>query len=277
VGETLTIDSAVTLTNGVVMPRLGLGVYEMRAGAETRNAVHGAFEAGYRHVDTAKLYGNEREVGEAVRASGIPRAEIFVTTKLWNSDHGYDATRRAFEASAERLGLETVDLYLIHWPVHGRRADSWRALEAIYEEGRASAIGVSNYTTRHLDELLAACRVAPMVNQVEFSPFLYQRDLLAYCRERGIVLEAYSPLTKGERLGDATLARVAARRGVSPAQVLIRWALQHDVVVIPKSARRERIVQNARVFDFALDEKDMAALDALHEDLHTSWDPTDAP
>jgi diketogulonate reductase-like aldo/keto reductase len=243
----------------------------------SHGAVTWALESGYRHIDTAALYANEREVGEAIRSSGIDREEVFLTTKLWNSDHGYDRALQAFDDSLSALGFDYVDLYLLHWPVEGLRGDSWRALERLLDEGRTRAIGVSNYTVRHLQDLLGQCATSPAVNQVEFSPFLYQRELLGYCRTHGIQLEAYSPLTKGHRLADPRLLEVAGRYDKSTAQILIRWALQHDLVVIPKSADKARIAENAAVFDFALGDDDMANLDALHEDLHTSWDPTDAP
>lgn len=273
----LTMRSTVTLSGGVEMPRLGLGVYNIAPGDATRAAVAHALEVGYRHFDTAALYGNEADVGAAVRESGIARDEVFITTKLWNSEHGYTRALRAFEQSCKRLGVDTVDLYLIHWPVVDRRADSWRALERLHGEGRCRAIGVSNYTVRHLEQLLASCKITPAVDQVEFSPFLYQRDLLEYCRAHGIRLEAYSPLTKGRMLGDARLGAIAERAGQTPAQVLIRWALQHDLIVIPKSSDAARIAENARVFDFTLSGDDMDALDALDAGLHTSWDPTDLP
>jgi diketogulonate reductase-like aldo/keto reductase len=272
-----TIETRVDLNHGGPIPILGLGVYQTGPGKGTRNAINWALEAGYRHIDTATLYGNEREVGEAVRGSGLPREDIFITTKLWNSDHGYDRALRAFETSIGELGLDYVDLYLIHWPVEGLRRDSWRALETLLEEGRCRAIGVSNYTITHLEELLGHCNTPPAVNQVEFSPFLYQKELLDFCRSRDIQLEAYSPLTKATRLGDPRLSEIAGRYGRSTAQILIRWALQHGLVVIPKSADKTRINENAAVFDFELTEETMAALDALNENLHTSWDPTGAP
>lgn len=272
-----TIETRVEMNHGGSIPVFGLGVYQTGPGAGTVNAVRWALEAGYRHIDTAALYGNEREVGEAIRSSDLPREDVFVTTKLWNSDHGYDRALRAFDSSFEELGLAYVDLYLIHWPVEGLRSDSWRALETILGEGRCRTIGVSNYTIAHLEELLGHCNVAPAVNQVEFSPFLYQKSLLEFCRARDIRLEAYSPLTKGLRLKDKRLAVFADRYGKSPAQILIRWALQHDLVVIPKSADERRIRENAAVFDFELSEEDMSTLDAMDENLHTSWDPTGAP
>jgi diketogulonate reductase-like aldo/keto reductase len=271
------IRSTVKLNNGVEIPRLGLGVFRASPGEETQGAVRYALELGYRHVDTARVYGNEADVGEGLRQSGVPRSEAFLTTKLWNSDQGYDSALRAFDASLRELGTDYVDLYLIHWPVQGRRADSWRALERIYADKRARAIGVSNYMARHLQEVLARSPVVPAVNQVEFNPFLYQRSLLELCRSKGIQLEAYSPLTKGHRLGHPTLVEVARRHGKSPAQILIRWCLQRDTVVIPKSSNPARIRENAEVFDFELSDADLATLDGLNEDLHTGWDPTDVP
>ncbi len=268
------ITSTVTLNNGVEMPCLGLGVWQAGAGDETRQAVLWALEAGYRHIDTARIYGNEREVGQAVRDSGIPRDQVFVTTKLWNGDHGYDKARRALQDSLRRLGFEYVDLYLIHWPVEGKRGESWRALVQAQADGLARAVGVSNYQERHLDELVRESDVVPAVDQVEFSPFLYQEGLLEHCRRLGVRLEAYSPLTRGRRLDEPVLVETAARHGATPAQVLIRWALQHATVVIPKSVHRERIRENADVFGFELSGEEMAALDSLHRDRHETWDPT---
>ena len=270
-------DRQVRLHGGVEIPRLGLGVYMVRPGAPTRQAVAAALAAGYRHVDTARMYRNERDVGRAVRQSGIPRSEIFVTTKLQNRDHGYDRALRAFDHSLEALGLDYIDLYLIHWPVEGRRTETWKALCALLEDGRCRAIGVSNYTREHLEELLEVSPVRPAVNQVEFSPFLFQRGLLEFCAENDIQLEAYSPLTRGERLGEPVLRDVGRSHGKSPAQVLIRWALQHELVVIPKSARPERIRENLEVFDFELGDAEMARLDALDEGYRTCWDPTREP
>ncbi len=271
-----TIDSTVTLTGGVEMPVLGLGVWQTGAGAETRTAVTAALAAGYRLVDTARVYQNEADVGAALRESGVPRERVFITTKLWNSDHGYDRTLRACDQSLARLGLEQLDLYLVHWPAPGRR-DTWRAMERLLADGKVRAIGVSNYTIRHLEELLADCQVAPAVNQVELSPFLRQRALVDFCRAHAIQVEAYGPLVRGHRLDDPAVVRVAARHDRTPAQVLIRWGIQHDLVTIPKSARPERIRENADVFGFSLDAEDLAALDGLDEGYRTAWDPTDAP
>jgi diketogulonate reductase-like aldo/keto reductase len=268
-------------------------------GATCEAAVLAALEAGYRHIDTAALYGNEESVGAAIRMSGISRKNIFVTTKLWNSDHGNPG--RALDTSLRKLKLDYVDLYLIHYPVRERR-QSWRALEALQAEGKARSIGVSNFTIRHLTELLAETKTVPAVNQVEFHPYLYQRDLLDFCVGEGIVVEAYSPLTKGTRLSDPKLVAVAkkysqaepqpaaprsrfalvdrlSRRSEtkSTAQILIRWALQHGLAVIPKSANRRRIFEDANVFDFEITAEDMDLLDRFNEDLRTCWDPTNAP
>ena len=271
------IGTTVTLPTGGQLPHLGLGVFQAKSGGPARRAVAAALEMGYRHVDTAAAYKNERDVGEGIRDSGIPRSEIFVTTKLWNTDHGFDAARRAFDASLKRLGLDYIDLYLVHWPVPKLRRDSWRALEQLFDERRARAIGVSNYMVNHLEELLGEARVPPAVNQIEVSPFLQMREVRAVCRAHGIVVEAYSPLTKGVRLDHAVVGDVARRIGKTPAQVLLRWGLQHDMVVLPKSVRPERIRENAAIFDFVLDEESMAQLDGLEEGLVTGWDPRGQP
>jgi len=269
------IDSAIEANNGVRIPRLGLGMYRSPRGQKSFSTVQYALQFRYRHIDTAAFYKNEREVGDAVRQSGIPREEIFVTTKLWNEDHGYDRTLRGFEKSMNELNLDYVDLYLIHWPVSGKRMDSWKALQNIYREGRCRAIGVSNYLIRHLQELLSETDVIPAVNQVEFSPFLYQKELLEYCRSKEILLEAYSPLTKGERLKDANIAKVAITYHKTPAQILIRWGLQHDLIVLVKSNQVERIEENGSAFDFEINEEDMRFLDSLNENYRASWDPSD--
>jgi diketogulonate reductase-like aldo/keto reductase len=271
--ETNVTTASLPLNTGARIPQVGLGVWQSPRGAGTRDAVSAAIRLGYRHVDTARIYGNESDVGDAVRASGVPRDQIFVTTKLWNDDQGYDAALRAFDASLKRLGLEHVDLYLIHWPVPGKRRDSWRALEHLHAEKRARAIGVSNYLRPHLEELLAHAKTIPAVNQIELSPFLQRRDARAVCTEHGIVVEAYSPLTRGKRLGHPAIADVARTVGRTPAQVLLRWGIQQGVVVLPKSTRPERIAENAALFDFALDAAAMAKLDALEEGLSTGWDP----
>jgi diketogulonate reductase-like aldo/keto reductase len=275
--RSLTLKSTIELHNGVEIPALGLGVFQSAEGSETQRAVRDALAAGYRHIDTARIYRNEADVGAAIRASDVPRDEIFVTTKLWNSDHGYDAALRAFDASLDRLGLAHVELYLIHWPVRELRRETWRAMEKIVASGRCRSIGVSNYMIPHLRELIDAGATVPMVNQVEFSPYLYQRELLEFCTRHRIVVEAYSPLTRGRKLKDKKLQVIADRYGKSPAQLLIRWALQHGTVVLPKSVHPARIRENADVFDFEVDENDMTTLDAMNENLHTGWDPTNEP
>ncbi|MCI4319752.1 MAG: aldo/keto reductase [Thermoplasmata archaeon] len=259
------------------MPVVGLGVWKMPAGRTTERAVAEALGLGYRLIDTAAMYGNEKDVGAAVRASGIPREEIFVTTKVWNEDHGYDRAMRAFARSERQLDVGPIDLYLIHWPVQGLRSDTWRALEKLQAEGRCRSIGVSNYSVAHLEELRQQSPGLPAADQVEFSPFLFQRELLTYCQERGIQLEAYAPLTRGQRLDDPRIARLATAHGKSPAQIVLRWALQHGVVVIPKTVHVERMRENAGLFDFALSAPEIETLDRLNEDLHTSWNPDRAP
>src|SRR5205085_9338444 len=244
---------ALRLNTGASIPQVGLGVWQIPRGEPTRRAVAEALSVGYRHVDTARIYGNETEVGAAVRESGIPRADLFITTKLWNADQGYDQALRAFDSSLARLGLDYVDLYLIHWPVAETRRASWRALEQIHADGRARAVGVSNYLGPHLTELLQEAGVVPAVDQIEVSPFLQQRETRAYCARHGIVVEAYSPLTHGQRLHTPEIADIAAAVGRSPAQVMLRWGIQHGLVVLPKSSKPARIRENAALFDFVLD------------------------
>lgn len=270
-------NATVRLNTGAALPQVGLGVWQSPRGAGTRDAVLAALRFGYRHVDTARVYGNEADVGAAVRESGVPRGEVFVTTKLWNDDQGYDSALRAFDASLGRLGLDYVDLYLIHWPVAGKRRESWRALERLFEEKRARAIGVSNFLVPHLTELLGDARHIPAVNQIELTPFLQQRATRALCSQHGIVVEAYSPLTRGQRLNDPAVVEVARRVGRTPAQVLLRWGLQHGHVVLPKSTRPTRIAENGQLFDFVLDPAAMATLDALEENLTTGWNPANQP
>jgi diketogulonate reductase-like aldo/keto reductase len=268
-------DTTLELSSGARIPQVGLGVWQSPSGNTTRNAVLSALEFGYRHVDTARIYGNEADVGAAVRSSGVPREQVFVTTKLWNEDQGYDQALRAFDASLKRLGLDYVDLYLLHWPVAGKRLDSWRALEKLYEEKRARSIGVSNFLVPHLEELLSKAKIKPAVDQIELTPFLQRRDTCALCRQQGIVVEAYSPLTHGRRLDHPVLLKVARSVGRSVAQVLLRWSMQNENVVLPKSTRAERIEENGSIFDFTLDESAMRELDALEEGLVTGWDPAE--
>jgi len=257
---TLSADGrARVLADGNEIPLLGFGVWQVRDGRECEEAVRMALEAGYRHIDTAQAYGNERSVGRALRDSGVPREEVFITTKFFprHQDPAAEAER-----SLERLGVEFVDLYIIHWP-EGGPTWAWDGMQRARESGHARSIGVSNFSIAELDELIAVADVAPTVDQVQFSPFEYRRRLLEACEERGVVIEAYSPLGTGRHLGDRTVAEIADRLGRTPAQVLIRWSVQRELVVLPKSTHRERIAQNAEVFDFTLSGEDMAALDAL--------------
>jgi len=272
-----TISSTAPLRGGVDIPRLGLGVYRSRPGAETRRAVETALRVGYRHVDTARAYGNEDDVAAGIAASGVPRSDVFVTTKLWNSDHGYDETLKACDDSLARLGMEQVDLYMVHWPVQRLRNETWRAMERLHADGKARAVGVSNYTVRHLEELLGRAHEPPSVNQVELHPFLQQRELVEFCAENGIVVEAYAPLVKAQRMDHPVLRRIARKHGATPAQVLVRWGLEQGFVVLPKSVHTPRIEENANVFRFELDAGDLAELATLDESYRTSWDPTDAP
>ncbi|MEZ4394401.1 MAG: aldo/keto reductase [Polyangiales bacterium] len=273
--------ASVTLPSGVTMPRVGLGVFRAGAGEATRASVGAALRAGYRHVDTAAIYRNEREVGEALRAwcdeTGGRRDEVFVTSKLWNDDQGYDEALRAYERSERALGVGPLDLFLLHWPVPERRLDSWRALERLCAEGRCRAIGVSNFTAVHLEELLARSERAPDVNQVELHPFLAQRDLVDACRRRGVQTVAYSPLAKGRFLDDPALARVAQRRGASAAQVMIRWCLDQGHVALPKSSNPERIAANLAAADLVLTPEDHAELASCDRGARTAWDPTAVP
>ncbi len=275
----LTINSTIQLNNGMEMPLLGLGAYLIPSGDATISSVGCALGAGYRHIDTAMIYDNEAWVGTAVRQSGISRSEIFIATKLWNTDHGTDATRRAFDKSLRTLGLDYIDLYLIHWPVEGARLQSWRVMEELLAEGRARAIGVSNYMVQHLEELLDNCDVPPAVNQIELNPynFRYRAGVVDFCRAENIRLEAYCPLVRGLKFDDPRLVALARKYDKSPAQILIRWALQEEIAVIPKSIRPERIEENADVYDFSLSGADMDRIRDLNEDLIICWDPTDAP
>jgi diketogulonate reductase-like aldo/keto reductase len=248
-------------------------VFKARAGNEAYHAVRTALDNGYRHIDTAAIYGNEADVGRAISECGIPRDEIFVTTKLWNTDQGYQSALTAAAASCQRLKLEYVDLYLLHWPVPERRLDSWRALEKLYAGGSARSIGVSNFMSRHLSELLTHCQVMPAVNQIEMSPFLQQREVRALCAQHQIVVEAYSPLTKGARLAHPEIVDCANAVKRTPAQILLRWALQSNAVVLPKSVQTPRIIENASIFDFELAPTLMTRINALEEGLVTGWDP----
>ncbi len=272
----LTLASRITLNDGAKMPVLGLGTAGAR-GKACRDAVRVALELGYRLIDTASSYGNEREVGAALQESGVPREDVFVTTKVWNTEQGYESTIRACESSLQRLGLNHVDLYLIHWPVEKKRLDTWRALVHLRDQGRCRSIGVSNFMVSHLEELRASNNVVPAVNQIEVSPYLYPAEVIDTCRQRWMAVEAYSPLARGHRMRDPAIAAIGARHQRTSAQVMIRWSLQHGLVPIPKSVHPERIRENATVFDFSLSDADMRTLDRLNTGLHFDWDPTNAP
>lgn len=263
--------NSLKLNTGAAIPQLGFGTWQINPSSKAEKATTIALEAGYRHIDTARIYLNEKGVGHAIKNSTLPREDIFVTTKLWNGDHS--DPRQALEKSLKRLDVEHVDLYLIHYPVPQRNA-SWKIMEEIYIEGKAKAIGVSNFTIRHLTELMEQTDIVPAVNQVEFHPFLYQKELLDFCNKHGIIVEAYSPLAHGKKMDDPTIAEVASHYDKSPAQIMIRWAIEHGMVVIPKSKNPERIAQNLEVFDFAINKKDMTLLNNLNENLRTCWDPT---
>jgi len=273
----LNIDSRVTLSDGNSMPLLGLGVWDAKSGKETFNAVIHALEKGYRHIDTAEMYGNEKDVGSAVIDSGLPREEIFITTKLWDSGLGYDHALNSFDTSLRKLNVEYVDLYLIHWPENGSRQEIWSALQRIKKEGRCRSIGVSNFAPKHLKEILTNTDLPPVVNQIEKSPFLQQQEISLFCRKEKIRLTGYCPLARGTRFNNPILCRVAEESNKTPAQVMIRWALQSGHTVIPKSARPERIEENTDVFDFKLSEDQMGMLDGLEEGLRFCPDPLGLP
>lgn len=266
------IEKFAELSSGVKMPWLGLGVWRVKDGNEVVSAVKHAIRCGYRSIDTAALYGNEQGVGRAVKASGIPRDELFITTKVWNSDQGYEHTLQAFEESRKKLGLEYLDLYLIHWPVQGKYNDTWKALEKLYKDGSVRAIGVSNFQIHHLKDLIANNEVIPMVNQVEFHPLLNQKELLSFCKENRIQLEAWSPLMQGN-LNIPVLIELSRKYEKSPAQIVLRWDLQHEVAAIPKSVTPHRIEENADIFDFELSAEDIDQLDALNLNKRFGPDP----
>jgi methylglyoxal/glyoxal reductase len=267
------------MNNGVEIPALGFGTWQLDDGDEAYKATIAALNAGYRLVDTAKVYGNEDSVGDAIQDSGVSREEIFLTSKLWNSDQGYESAFKAFDKSLKRLGTDYLDLYLIHWPATDSRAESWKAFQKIYKDGKAKSIGVSNYTVAHLEELLGEFEITPAINQVEFHPFIYeeQKELLEYCNEKGIIVEAYSPLARAKNLQNPVLHAIANRHGKTLPQVMIRWALQHGTIPIPKSAHPDRIKENIKVFDFYLADEEMKTINKLSSGNRVTWDPTDLP
>lgn len=267
--------STTTLHNGVKMPWIGLGVFKVQDGEEVVRSIKSALEAGYRSIDTAAIYKNEEGVGRAIAESHVPREELFITTKLWNANQGYEPTLKAFDESMEKLGLDYLDLYLIHWPLpsQGKYVETWKALEKLYKDGRVRAIGVSNFNIHHLEEILANSEIVPMVNQVEYHPRFNQRELHEYCKKNGIQLEAWSPLMQGGLLNDPVLVEIAEKYNKSTAQIIIRWDLQTGVVTIPKSTKPHRIAENADVFDFELSQEDMDKINGLNQDKRMFADP----
>ncbi len=268
----MTSQPFTTLSNGLRMPLLGLGVYEMY-NTEAEEAVLAALEIGYRLIDTAAMYNNETEIGNAIRRSGLPRNEIFVTTKVGNPDHGYDSTLRAFDTSLQKLNMEYVDLYLVHWPVKGKRKDTWLALEKLYAEKRIKAIGVANYLIPFLKELETYAFVIPMLNQVEFTPWLFQKNLLDYCAAKKIQLQSYSPITRGKKFDDPKLLQLCEKYSKSPAQIILRWNIEHGVSTIPKSSNKERLKNNFDTLGFTLLKEDIAFMDTFDEQFRICDDP----
>ncbi|MGM5471890.1 aldo/keto reductase [Bacillus pumilus] len=269
------LNDTVTLNNGVEMPWFGLGVFKVEDGNQVVDAVKAAIRNGYRSIDTAAVYKNETGVGKAIKESGVKREDLFITSKVWNTDQGYDKALAAFDASLNRLGLDYLDLYLIHWPGPSAETfkDTWRALEKLYKDGKVRAIGVSNFYIQHLEELLKDAEVVPAVNQVEFHPKLTLVELRQYAKEKGIQIEAWSPLMQGKLLDHDVLKDMAARYNKSVAQVILRWDLQSGVVTIPKSINEERIKQNADIFDFELSKEDMEKIDALNNNERVGSNP----
>nr|WP_152970643.1 aldo/keto reductase [Bacillus sp. FJAT-28004] len=271
------LQDTTTLHNGVQMPWFGLGVFKVEDGAELVNAVKAAIKNGYRSIDTAAIYDNETGVGQGIREAmveyNVAREELFVTSKVWNADLGYESTLAAYETTLNKLGLEYLDLYLIHWPVEGKFQEAWRALETLYKDGRVKAIGVSNFQIHHLETLMKDAVVKPMVNQVELHPQLTQKELIEYSKEQGIQIEAWSPLMQGQLLEHPVLKEVADKHNKSIAQVILRWDLQHGIVTIPKSTKEQRIIENSDVFDFVLSEEELAQIDALNQNLRVGPDP----
>lgn len=267
------LQDTTTLHNGVQMPWFGLGVFKVNEGSEVVESVKAAIRNGYKSIDTAAVYKNEAGVGQALKEAGVPREELFITTKVWNADQGYESTLAAFESSMEKLGLDYLDLYLIHWPKPATNKDTWRALEKLYKDGRVRAIGVSNFQIHHLKDLMTTAEIKPMVNQVEYHPHLAQTELLEFCKAEGIQLEAWSPLKQGELLTEPTIVEIANSHNKSPAQVILRWDLQTGVVTIPKSIKEQRIIENANIFDFELTSEDMLALSALNKNERVGPDP----
>lgn len=267
------LQGSFKLHNGIDMPYLGLGTYQSDNEQEVVDAVENALDIGYRHIDTASVYGNEEGVGKAIKKSSVERADIFVVSKVWNADQGYDSTLRAFDESLKRLGLDYLDLYLIHWPVAKEYKNTWRALERLYKEKRIKAIGVSNFMQHHLKDLMKECEIVPMVNQMEFHPYVVQQDLINFCVSKGILFEAWSPFMQGKVFNLDICADLSRKYNKSIAQIILRWNLQKGIVTIPKSANKQRIVANADIFDFELLTEDITFLDGLDRGERIGPDP----
>jgi len=267
------IHTTITLNNQVKIPQLGLGVFLSPDGDETYNAVRWAIEAGYRHIDTAKIYGNEASVGRAIHDCGVSREELFITTKLWNQDMREDRQTEAFHESLKLLGLDYLDLYLIHWPVPGKYAESWKVMEKLYKDGLSRAIGISNFYQHHLDTLLETAEIVPALNQIELHPLLILPEVTNYFKSKDIAISAWSPLGHGSLLSHPLLTKMAEGYSVTTAQLILRWHLQHGTVVIPKSIHKDRIISNKELYSFTVTAEDMAAIDALDQNRHTGADP----
>jgi len=264
----LKIDSKLKLNNGIKLPLLGLGTWELN-GDIAFNSVKWALETGYRLIDTASYYGNEKEIGEAINESGIPRDEIFITSKLWIDDLGYKKPINAYNKSLKALDTSYIDLYLIHWPMKEERKESWKAMQQLLKDGEVRAIGVSNFAIHFLEEFLTEFEIGPAVNQVEFNTFLYQKELLEYCRSKNIILEAYRPITGGKKLDNKKLREMSKKYNKTPAQILIRWLLQQKIATIPRTSKEERIHENANVCDFHISDEDISVINSLNEDFRT--------
>lgn len=267
------INGTFTLHNGLEMPYFGLGTYQSANGREVINAVHYALDAGYRMIDTASFYQNEEGIGQAIREHGIAREELFITTKVWNDDQGFESTLKAYDKSLKEMGTDYYDLYLVHWPVSGKFKETWRALEKIYNEGRVKAIGISNFLKVHLDQLLPEVEVMPMVNQMEFHPYLIQQELIDECEKNNIVYQAWSPMMQGRVFDVPLLKKISKKYRKNQAQIVLRWDLQRGVITIPKSVNQARIGSNADIFNFELSADDMAAIDALDCNQRFGYDP----
>ena len=267
------LQDTVTLHNGVKMPGFGLGVYKAEDGEEVITAIKSAVQVGYRAIDTATVYKNEEGVGIAIKECGVPREELFITTKVWNSDQGYESTLAACEASLTKLGLDYVDLYLIHWPVADKYKETWKALETLYKQGKVRAIGLSNFHQHHIEEIMSIAEIKPMVNQIELHPYLTQKELLEYCKSQDIAVTAWSPLARGKCFDNAVLKEIAEKYNKSVAQVILRWEIQNDIIVIPKSVHESRIKENGDIFDFELTSEEMAAIDRLNKNERVGSDP----